>query len=108
MLFTHFIKNQQALLDFLPLNPLNSFKRGRRSMPEAQIILTTVIALIAVMTGLGFIFNILLTPVKENQNDLKNSQDDLKNSQDDLKNNQNDFNKRLSVIEKKIDQILNR
>lgn len=44
---------------------------------EYQIILSTVIALIAVMTGLGFIFNILLNPLKENQARLEAKVDQL-------------------------------
>ena len=62
---------------------------------EYQIILSTVIALIAVMTGLGFIFNILLNPLKENQARLEAKLDELY----PLKKNQ-------ARLEAKLDQLL--
>ena len=44
---------------------------------EYQIILTTVIVLIAVMTGLGFIFNLLLKPINERLSKLEGKLDKL-------------------------------
>ena len=40
--------------------------------------LTTIVALIAVMTGLGFIFNLLLKPIKDNQARMENDIASLK------------------------------
>ena len=39
---------------------------------------TVVIALVALFTGMGWIFNWLLEPVKENQRELKAEQKELK------------------------------
>lgn len=44
---------------------------------EYQIILTAIIALIAVLTGLGFLSNVLLGPLKVNQARLEAKMDQL-------------------------------
>ena len=38
---------------------------------EYQIILTAIIAFVAVMTGLGFIFNLLLKPINNRLSNLE-------------------------------------
>ena len=52
---------------------------------EYQIILTTLIAFVAVMTGLGFIFNLLLKPVKDNQARMEKELTVVKNDINSLK-----------------------
>lgn len=59
---------------------------------EYQIILTTVIALVAILTGLGFVFNILLTPLKENQVKFESRMGALES--------------RMGALESKMDQLL--
>ncbi len=61
----------------------------------------TIIAVIALMTGLGFIFNLLLKPVKDNQGRFEKS---LGN----LEARQARFEKRLDSLENKLDQLLAR
>ena len=67
---------------------------------EYQIILTTVIALIAVLTGLGFIFRILLEPVYNRLSNLETGQANLDAGQANL-------NKRMDTLESKLDKLLN-
>ena len=50
-------------------------------MESLQFLLTAVIAFVAVLTGLGFVFNILLNPVKENQAKMENELIFLKENQ---------------------------
>lgn len=47
-------------------------------MESLQFLLISVIAFVAVMTGLGFAFNLLLKPVKENQTRMEKDINTLK------------------------------
>ena len=47
---------------------------------------TAIIAFVAILTSLGFIINMLLVPVKENQEELKKSHKDTNKRLDDLSN----------------------
>ena len=60
---------------------------------EYQIILTTVIVLVAVLTALGFIFRLLLSPVYDRLSNLDAGQVNL--------------NKRMDTLESKLDKLLN-
>ena len=51
---------------------------------ELQILLTGIIALCAVLSSLGFIFKVLLNPVKEDVADLKSGQKILESGQKEL------------------------
>jgi len=51
-----------------------------------------VIAFVAVLTGLGFVFNLLLLPLKKDIGKLENGQAKIEN--------------RLDRLEKKLDQLL--
>ena len=44
-----------------------------------------VIAFVAVLTGLGFVFNLILSPVKTSQANLEKRMDKLEAGQDELK-----------------------
>ena len=82
----------------------------------------TIIAVIALMTGLGYIFNLLLKPVKNNQARFEKSLDSLEAMQtrfekklDSLEVRQTHFEKRMdnleagqTSLEKKLDQLLAR
>ena len=79
---------------------------------ELQLVLSTVIALIALLTGIGFIINILLSPVRENQSLLKENQDELKQNQNRLRESQNQLREtqvqmeaELKTAVSKIDKI---
>ena len=52
----------------------------------------SVIAFVAVMTGLGFVFNLLLNPVKKDISNLRDGQDKLESGQ--------------VKLERKMDQLL--
>ena len=74
----------------------------------------TITALCAVLASLGFIFNLLLRPVKNSLQDLKQSQTELKQSQTELKQNQTelkqsqkDLSDRMSAVEKELHNISN-
>ena len=60
---------------------------------------TVVIALVALFTGMGWIFNWLLEPVKENQRELKAEQKELKSRMDGIET-------RMDRIESKLDQLI--
>ena len=62
---------------------------------------TVVIALVALFTGMGWIFNWLLEPVKENQRDLKTEQKELKSRMDSIES-------RMSSIESKLDLLISK
>lgn len=47
---------------------------------------TAIIAFVAILTSLGFIVNMLLAPVKENQEELKKNHRDTNKRLDDLSN----------------------
>ena len=69
---------------------------------------TVVIALVALFTGMGWIFNWQLEPVKENQRELKAEQKELKAEQKELKAEQKELNSRMGRIEEKLDKLIER
>jgi len=77
--------------------------------------LMTTVALMALMTGLGFIFNLLLLPIKKDissleggQSKLEKGQVNLEKRQVNLEKGQLNLEKRLSMVESKLDQLLAR
>ena len=62
---------------------------------------TVVIALVALFTGMGWIFNWLLEPVKENQRDLKTEQKEIHSELRVLKS-------RMDRIESKLDLLISK
>ena len=64
---------------------------------------TAILTFFAVLTGLGYLFNLLLRPLKENQDQLKKNQDQLKKNQDQLKR---ELTENISRLESKIDNLL--
>ena len=66
---------------------------------DIQIVLTTVLVVLASISGLGYVFNLLLKPVKENQ---VRTQSDLKEVKEDLK----DFKKDFKDLNYKVDKLL--
>ena len=53
-------------------------------LQEMQHILTTIIAVMATLTGMGFVFNILLTPLKDNQARIEKRMDQFEAKLDQL------------------------
>ena len=64
-----------------------------------------VIAFVAVMTGLGFVFSLILAPVKESQAQLKESQADLKKSHAELKESHVELKEGHARLERRLDSL---
>ena len=69
---------------------------------------TVLIALVALFTGMGWVFNWLLEPVKENQRDLKAEQKEIKSRMDRIESRMNGIESRMDGIESKLDQLIAR
>ena len=61
----------------------------------------TIIAIMTLMTGLGFLFNILLAPIKKNISELEVRLTNVEVRLTKLEN-------RFTVVEQKIDQLLSK
>ena len=74
------------------------------------LVMSTIIALCAVMAGLGFIFNILLGPVKETQAALKTEVRELQKGQVRLEKGQallkTELQKDFQNLESKLNLLL--
>ena len=70
------------------------------------VLCSVVIALCALLTGLGFIFNMLLAPVKEKQVVFEAKLGSFETELKEVKQNQARFEKRLGSIEAKLDLLL--
>ena len=71
-----------------------------------SIVLTTIIAVTAVLTGLGFIFNMLLNPLKESHIQIKK---DFEKMHEDFKRLDSNFKKldsNFNELNSKVDQLL--
>ena len=75
---------------------------------ELQILLTGIIALCAVLSSLGFIFKILLSPVKEDVADLRIGQKALESGQKALESDISDLKTGQKELNSKLDQLLNK
>ena len=67
-----------------------------------------VIAFVAVLTGLGFVFNLLLVPVKKDIAKLEEGQAKLEAGQAKLEAGQFKLESGLFKLESKLDQLLAR
>ena len=73
---------------------------------ELQHILTTIIAVMAALTGMGFVFNILLKPLKENQARIEKRIDKLEARMDQFEARLDQLEARMGRLESKLDQLL--
>ena len=65
-----------------------------------------VIAFVAILTGLGFVFNLLLAPVKKDIANLETRMTNLEDGQAKLETGQVKLEKRMDNIEVKLDTLL--
>ena len=79
-------------------------------MEGLHLIISTVIALCALLAGLGLIFNALLDPVKQNQERFEGELKDIKAGQIKLENGQVKLEARMEAridkLEDKIDKLI--
>ena len=72
------------------------------------MLMTIIIALMAILTGLGFIFNVLLVPVKENQAKTDKRLDHLEKGFENLNAKFENLNAKFENSNAKLDQLLAR
>ena len=68
--------------------------------------MTTIIAVMAALTGLGFVFNILLAPLKENQARIEKRMDQFEARMRQFEARMGQFESKLGQFESKLDQLL--
>ena len=68
-------------------------------MGDFYLVISTIIAVCAVLAGLGLIFNILLDPIKNNQDRFDAELKEIKAGQVKL-------DRRIDKLESKIDQLI--
>ena len=74
-------------------------------LSEFSPLFQAVIAFVAVLTGLGFVFNLLLVPLKENQGRLEKNQGRLEKSQARLEESQGRLEKNQGRLESDIQEV---
>ena len=72
-------------------------------MKELTPIFQAIIAFVAVLTGLGIVFNLLLGPIKYNQANMENRIEHIEKRMDHIEKR---MEKRMDRIESKLDQLL--
>ena len=102
------MKNYEKILKILLTSSFYSTKlAGMESLKKMNPLFTAIITFCAVFTALGFMFNVLLNPVKTNlvrlESEIKSVETELKA---EIKSVKTELNSRMDRIETKLDLLL--